>query len=175
MVGERKGMLPSMLVLLGVLAVAGYQNRDKIAKSLEEMKSRTGPDGEPDPVANVLNSIGGLFGLDGDKAAGPNARGNVLTEGLDSLMDTFRGAGEAKAADSWVTMGVPTEGLTPEQVEKAIGGGNIEELSRRTGLSREQLLERLATAIPESVDRITPGGHMPASDEEVAQRLVGTA
>jgi uncharacterized protein YidB (DUF937 family) len=173
MAGERRGMLPSMLVLLGVLAVAGYQNRDKIAKSLEEMKSRTGPDGEPDPIASVLTSIGGLFGLDGDKAEGQPKSGNVLTEGLDNLMETFRGAGQAKVADSWVTMGVPTEGLTPRQVEEAVGSDNINELTRRTGLSRDELLERLATAIPESVDRITPGGHMPASDDEVAQRLVG--
>jgi uncharacterized protein YidB (DUF937 family) len=60
---------------------------------------------------------------------------------------------------------VPTKGLTPAQVEQAIGGNNLEELTRRTGLSREELLTRLSTAIPENVDRLTPNGKFPTEDE----------
>jgi uncharacterized protein YidB (DUF937 family) len=90
-------------------------------------------------------------------------------------MDSFRNSGQAETADSWVTVGVPTKGLSPSQVEQAVGAENLAELSQRTGLSREELLKRLATAIPESVDRLTPGGNIPQSDAEIRDRLTGTA
>jgi uncharacterized protein YidB (DUF937 family) len=98
----------------------------------------------------------------------------VLTGGLDDLMDSFRKSGQADTADSWVNTNVPTQGLSPSQVEQAVGAENLAELSRRTGLSREDLLERLATTIPAAVDRATPGGNMPASDTEMRDRMFGT-
>jgi uncharacterized protein YidB (DUF937 family) len=70
---------------------------------------------------------------------------------------------------------VPTRGLTPDGVASAIGEDNLTELSRRTGLTRADLLQRLATAIPEGIDKLTPGGNMPASDEDIRDRLTGHA
>jgi len=172
--------MPSMVALLGLLAVAGYQNRDKIAEALKGFQNRssTGADGAPaqDGLSSILGSLGDLFGGSGSAsqpAGGGN--GNVLTGGLGDLMDSFRKSGQSDTADSWVTVGVPTKGLSPAQVEQAVGAENLTELSQRTGLSREELLKRLATAIPESVDRLTPGGNIPQSDAEIRDRLTGTA
>ena len=151
--------MPSMLALLGLLAVAGYQNRDKISEALDGLKNRTpSPDGKPrEGLDGILDGLGGLLG----GAAG----GGGLAGGLGDLMDTFKQSGQADVADSWVNPSVPTKGLRPEEVERAIGAENLEELSRRTGLSREDLLSRLATAIPENVDRLTPDGKFPTEDE----------
>lgn len=173
--------MPSMLALLGLLAVAGYQNRDKISEALKGLQSRTatGPDGQPaqDGLSSILGSLGDLFGGGNtapQPAAGqPSGDGNVLTKGLGDLMDTFRNAGQADTADSWVTMGVPTKGLSPKEVEQAVGADNLAELARRTGLSHQELLERLATAIPDTVDRLTPGGDIPRSDTQIRDRLAG--
>lgn len=172
--------MPSMVALLGLLAVAGYQNRDKIAEALKGFQNRssTGADGTPaqDGLSSILGSLGDLFGGSGSASqpAG-SGNGNVLTGGLGDLMDSFRKSGQSETADSWVTVGVPTKGLSPAQVEQAVGAENLAELSQRTGLSREELLKRLATAIPESVDRLTPGGNIPQSDTEIRDRLTGTA
>jgi uncharacterized protein YidB (DUF937 family) len=151
--------MPSMLALLGLLAVAGYQNRDKISGALEGLKNRApSPDGKPrEGLDGILDGLGGLLG----GAAG----GGGLAGGLGDLMDTFKQSGQADVADSWVNPSVPTKGLTPAQVEQAIGANNLEELTRRTGLSREELLSRLSTAIPENVDRLTPNGKFPTEDE----------
>jgi len=159
--------MPSMLALLGLLAVAGYQNRDKIADALKGLQGRT-DDGQPSSggLGEILGNLGDMLG--GGTGTG---QGNVLTGGLGDLLDTFRGAGQAETADSWVTPGVPTKGLTPQEVEQAVGNNNLDELSRRTGLSRDELLQRLATAIPETVDRMTPGGQMPT--EEQARQFFG--
>jgi len=172
--------MPSMVALLGLLAVAGYQNRDKIAEALKGFQNRssTGPNGAPaqDGLSSILGSLGDLFGGSGpaSQPAG-SGNGNVLTGGLGDLMDSFRKSGQSETADSWVTVGVPTKGLSPAQVEQAVGAENLAELSQRTGLSREELLKRLATAIPESVDRLTPGGNIPQSDTEFRDRLTGAA
>ena len=151
--------MPSMLALLGLLAVAGYQNRDKISEALNGLKNRApSPDGKPrEGLEGILDGLGGLLG----GAAG----GGGLAGGLGDLMDTFKQSGQADVADSWVNPSVPTKGLTPAQVEQAIGANNLEELTRRTGLSREELLSRLSTAIPENVDRLTPNGKFPTEDE----------
>jgi uncharacterized protein YidB (DUF937 family) len=65
---------------------------------------------------------------------------------------------------------VPTQGLTVEQVEQAVGDDNLRQLAERVGLSREELLQRLATAIPQTVDTLTPNGELP-SEEQARQRL----
>jgi uncharacterized protein YidB (DUF937 family) len=151
--------MPSMLALLGLLAFAGYQNRDKISEALKGLKDRNAdPSGTPqDGFGGILDGLGSLLG----GAAG----GGGLTGGLGDLMESFKKSGQGEVADSWVTPGVPTKGLTPEQVEQAIGSENLDELSRRTGLEREELLSRLSTAIPTSVDQLTPDGKFPTEEE----------
>lgn len=153
-----KGM-PSMLALLGLLAVAGYQNRDKISEAMKGLQSSG--TGRNDGLGGMLGGLGDL--LSGNNTGGSSGGG--LAGGLGELMKSFKTAGQSDTADSWITPGVPTKGLTPRQVEQAIGSENLDELSARTGLSREELLERLATAIPETVDRLTPEGRMPTDDQ----------
>lgn len=150
--------MPSMMALLGLLAVAGYQNRDKISEALQGLKNRSpSPDGKPrEGLDGILDGLGGLLG---------GATGGGLAGGLGDLMDTFRRSGQAETADSWITPGVPTKGLRPDEVEQAIGADNLDELSRRTGLTRDELLQRLSKAIPETVDRMTPDGRFPSEDE----------
>jgi uncharacterized protein YidB (DUF937 family) len=156
--------MPSMLALLGLLAFAGYQNRDKIAGAIKEAQSRRdSPDAPKSGLDNVLAGVGDF--LDSSKERGG------LAGGLSDLLDGFRSHGQAETADSWVRTG-PNKGLTPDQVEEAVGADNIAELSRRTGLSRNDLLERLATNIPQAVDRVTPDGNLPATEDDLLKRLV---
>jgi uncharacterized protein YidB (DUF937 family) len=167
----RRGM-PSMVALLGLLAFAGYQNRDKIA---EMLKGAGGTDPNRPPgsqpgnqsggLENILSGLGGLIG-------GTGGSGGSLAGGLGELMERFRQDGKGEIAESWVKPG-PNRGLTAAEVEHAVGAENIAELSDRTGMSREELLERLATRIPEGVDELTPEGRFPEDDEEVMQRVAG--
>lgn len=149
--------MPSMLALLGLLAVAGYQHRDKISEALKGLQNPN-PGAPPDGAGGGL--LGGLGGL-----IGAAAGGGGLTGGLADLLDRFKQSGQQQVADSWVTPGVPTAGLTPTQVEQAIGSDNLDELSKRTGLSRDELLKRLSTAIPEHVDQLTPEGRFPTEEQ----------
>ena len=164
--------MPSLLALLGLVAVAGYQNRDKLGQMLGQ--SGTGQSGTGQPGAPKAGDIGGSLNEAGSvlgKTA--NEVGGSLMSGLNDLLDTFRNGGQKEQADSWITPGVPTQGLSKEQVEASIGRDTLSDLARETGLGYDELLNRLAKTIPEAVDRATPDGNFPASDDEVRQRVAG--
>ena len=172
-----------MLALLGLLAVAGYQNRDKIGAALNNLQPGAGAPGGTPGTTGAAGGLGGLIGGLGDAlGGGSGGLGGLLgglgagglTGGLGDLMNSFKDAGHGEVANSWVDPSVPTQGLTPDQVEHAVGADNLAELSQRTGLSRDELLKRLATAIPQTVDSLTPGGQMP-TEEQVRQRLLPSA
>ena len=159
--------MPSMAALLGLLAVAGYQNRDKIAEALAGRRqgptgqtSQSGP-GQNDRQGGALDKLGGLLG-------GASA-GSVLSGGLRDLIERFRQSGHGGAADSWVSTGANQQ-LRTDQLEQAIGPETLDTLTQHTGLSREELLSRLTRDLPGAVDKFTPAGRLPT--EEEAARLI---
>jgi uncharacterized protein YidB (DUF937 family) len=154
-----------MVALLGLLAVAGYQNRDKIAEALGGRKpvpgGGTGQVDQQGEQGGVLGKLGGLLG-------GASA-GSVLSGGLGDLVERFKRNGQGQAADSWVGTG-PNQPLASDQLEQAIGPDVLNTLAQQTGLSRDELLSRLTRDLPAAVDKFTPNGRLPT--EEEAARLI---
>lgn len=141
---------PSMTALLGLLAIAGYQNRDKIAEMLGSAQGGAG---------TGQSGLGGLLGqLSGGLGAG--GVGGLLSGGIGELVDRFKQSGQADTVNSWVGTG-PNKQIAPSQVEQAIGPDVLETLSTQTGLSRQELLARLSRELPNAVDKYTPQGHLP--------------
>lgn len=152
---------PSMTALLGLLAIAGYQNRDKIADMLKgATQGGSVPGGAPGASPGGTASGGGLGGLL-QNLGGAGASGGFLNGGLGELVDSFRQNGHGEAADSWVKSG-PNRPIEPNQLEQAIGSDTLANLERQTGLSKEELLARLSRSLPEAVDKYTPDGRLPA-------------
>lgn len=136
--------MPSLAALLGLLAIAGYQNRDKIA---DMVKSVTGGGAAPGGVDKSVTD------------AVSNAGQGGITGAIGDIVDSFRKAGHGSAADSWVATG-PNQPVTPQQTAGALGGDLIDALVKQTGLSREELLARLAQVLPQAVDQMTPTGRL---------------
>jgi uncharacterized protein YidB (DUF937 family) len=88
--------------------------------------------------------------------------GGFLSGGLAELVDRFKQNGHGNTADSWVSTG-PNKQITPPQLEQAIGPDVLEALTKQTGLSREELLQRLSRNLPEAVDKYTPQGRLPSA------------
>jgi uncharacterized protein YidB (DUF937 family) len=163
---------PSMTALLGLLAVAGYQNRDKLAELLGGLGSDNsrapgqGADQQQGGLDGLLGSLGvdqqqgGLGGLLGSVGAG--GLGGLLGGGLSELMENFKQHGQGEAVESWVGKG-PNREIAPEQLEQAIGPDVLATLSQQTGLSREDIVLRLSTTLPEAVDKCTPDGRLPGA------------
>ncbi|QMV02820.1 DUF937 domain-containing protein [Devosia sp. D6-9] len=167
--------MPSLLALLGLLAVAGYQNRDKIGQVLGQVGGGSGAGagtgtgaGGDNKFGETLNDAGNVVGRTASEVGGS------LKNGLDELLSTFRNAGQQETADSWVTPGVPTQGLSTDQVETALGRDTLTALAQKAGISYDELVQRLASVIPQAVDRATPDGNFPATDQEVRQRVIGS-
>ncbi|HEV7266122.1 MAG TPA: YidB family protein [Falsiroseomonas sp.] len=145
---------PSMTALLAVLAIAGYQHRDKLAELLGAGGTQGG-----DPSPDERGRAGGQAAAAGGPAAGGGI-GGLLGGGLRELVDSFRQAGDTETADSWVRHG-PNRELSPDRLERAIGPETLDLLARKTGMPRHELLARLTRDLPEAVDRYTPEGRLP--------------
>jgi uncharacterized protein YidB (DUF937 family) len=146
--------LPSMTALLGMLALAGYQNRDKIAEMLKGVTAG----GAPQQTGQGQGGLGGLLGSLG----GNMSTGGLLGGGIGALLEAFRQIGQADTAESWVAKG-PNNPIQPIEIKQAIGPDVLGELAQRTGLSEEEILSRLSKTLPDAVDKYTPDGKLPAA------------
>jgi uncharacterized protein YidB (DUF937 family) len=140
--------MPSLAALLGLVAIAGYQNRDKIGEFVRNL-------GKSDPNS----PLGGILET-ARKSLGTSATGADMKSGVGELVDRFRQHGQGAKADSWVETG-PNKPINDREVETALGPDVIDSLVRQTGLSRADLLSRLASVLPEVVDKMTPEGRLP--------------
>ncbi len=153
---------PSTTALLGLLAVAGYQNRHKIAKWLggAGQQHPTGggyrPHDREGGLTGILRQLAQNLGgqnLGGQKLGGTTP-GGILSGPPARLTDRSRQSGPADTANSWVGRR-PNRAMAPSELERAIGPDVLDNLSRQTGLSRQELLTRLSRELPD-VDKNTP-------------------
>lgn len=162
------------IALLGLLAVAGYQNRDKIGQVLGQLTGGQ-PAGMPPnapgtPPATTQAAPqpagGGILGGLRDMLGGATAGAGTLTGGLNDILERFNTAGHGDVAQSWVQDG-PNKEPSTGALEGALGEDAIGALTKQTGLSRDELLARLKSVLPQAVDHLTPDGRVP-SEAEVA-------
>ena len=102
---------PSMTALLGLLAIAGYQNKDKIAELLR------GPQRNPGAVPSQgpqSGSAGGAIPGNLGGMLGGTSIGDMLSGGLRDLVDAFKQKGQGEVADSWVSRG-PNKQIAPSE------------------------------------------------------------
>ena len=149
--------MPSMTALLGMLALAGYQNRDKLADMFNKAAGSfsTPEGGGPPQQGDMLSSLSSMLG-----GAGV---GGLLSGGLGELLEQFTKNGQGEAAESWVGPG-PNKEIAPPQLKQAIGQDVLATLEQQTGLSQEELLARLSRELPTAVDKYTPDGRLPPRD-----------
>lgn len=146
--------------LLGLVAVAGYQNRGWISDMLSDSRQGSPSDSakhtDIDRRGGFLNEIGSLFGA--------GSAGSTLSPGLSELVNRFKESGRAAPAETWVSS-QPNMPMDVREFESAIGQETLDELSQKTGISRNELLLRLTAAFPAVVDRFTPDGRLPNETE----------
>ena len=95
-------------------------------------------------------------------ASEPNP-GNIL-DGLGGLIKQFQQKGFGNTIDTWINTGA-NQDISSDQISDALGRDVVDELSRRTGLSRDQVVEELSRLLPGTVDKLTPEGRLPTQRE----------
>jgi uncharacterized protein YidB (DUF937 family) len=97
------------------------------------------------------------------QSASDPSPGSIL-DGLGGLIKQFQQKGLGDTVDSWVATG-KNKNVAPDQVSVALGGDVVDELSQRTGLTRDQVVAELSRMLPNVVDKLTPDGRLPTRQE----------
>jgi uncharacterized protein YidB (DUF937 family) len=124
-----------------------------------QRQSRAGREGGfLDDVGSMLDGPGGRQTARGDE-------GDIFGGGFDDLQHRFERSGQSDLMGSWIGPGANRE-PSPDDLERALGPQAVDELSRRTGMDRGELLSQLSRTLPQVVDGLTPDGRLPTAQEQ---------
>ncbi|MGN6583643.1 MAG: YidB family protein [Rhizobiaceae bacterium] len=143
------------LAMLGVVALRAFVNHQQQASSA--------PQGAGGAAGGSSGGLGGLLGGLGGMLGGA-ATGGSLAGGLGELIDGLKQTGHGDKAESWVGTGA-NKPIQPNDLESAIGPDTLAKLEQQTGLSKDELLQRLSQNLPAAVDQMTPHGRVPTPEE----------
>jgi len=108
-----------------------------------------------------MGMLDGLLG--GIVGAGMVSVVNGIIEkhgGLQGVVSEFERNGLGPTVKSWVGTG-PNEPLSPAQVHQVLGPDLLQQLSAKSGLSVQELTQKLSQVLPQAVDHLTPNGAIP--------------
>ncbi|HMJ85839.1 MAG TPA: YidB family protein [Vicinamibacterales bacterium] len=80
--------------------------------------------------------------------------------GLQGVIGQFERNGLGPTVKSWVGTG-PNQPISPEDVHKALGPELLQQLAAKSGLSVQDLAQKLSQVLPQAVDKMTPDGAIP--------------
>jgi len=125
----------------------------------------------------LVDSILGTLGGGSAQGVSPLAKLalQVLQEngGLEGLLAKFRQAGLADKAASWVGTGENLP-VSADELQKALGAGALGDLAGQAGLSRGDALSGLTSLLPTLVDKMTPGGRLPAGGNDLLSQVLAS-
>ena len=87
---------------------------------------------------------------------------NILEQhgGVQGIVNQFEKNGLGATVSSWVGTG-PNQAISPADVHRTLGPDLLQQLSAKSGLSVDELSQRLAQVLPHAVDNLTPNGVIP--------------
>jgi|KBSSwiStaDraftv2_1062776.scaffolds.fasta_scaffold176646_2 outer membrane protein OmpA-like peptidoglycan-associated protein/uncharacterized protein YidB (DUF937 family) len=112
----------------------------------------------------LVNEVDSKFGLGAGKA------GSLLTAilsliqeqsgGLAGFLDRFRSAGLGDMVSKWLSGG-PSQPLSSESLQSALGQNTLSSIASRTGLSLSTATSALGFMLPKLIQTLAPGGAIP--------------
>jgi uncharacterized protein YidB (DUF937 family) len=117
--------------------------------------------GTAQPRETHMGMLDGLLG--GIIGAGMVSVVNGIIEqhgGLQGVVSEFEKNGLGATVKSWVGTG-PNQPISPDEGHKMLGADLLQQLSAKSGLSVQELAQKLSLVLPQAVDGLTPGGTLP--------------
>jgi uncharacterized protein YidB (DUF937 family) len=114
-----------------------------------------------DNIAAVADSL--LSGSDKQKqlvSAVLSRISDPATGGLLGLVNTLRQLGLDDVVSSWISTG-ENKPISSEQVQNALGEGQINQMAQNMGVSHQEVSTGLARLLPQLIDKLTPDGKLP--------------
>ena len=126
----------------------------------------------------LMDMVAGALG-----GAGGNGGGNPLLDivmqmlsnsgqggGMAGLVKAFQDNGLGDHMASWIGTGQNLP-ISPEQIKNVLGSGQLGQIASQLGMSEHQAAGGLADLLPQVIDKLSPGGQMPQSDDLMAQGM----
>jgi uncharacterized protein YidB (DUF937 family) len=87
---------------------------------------------------------------------------NILEQhgGVQGVVNEFEKSGLGNTVRSWVGTG-PNQPISPDQVHTVFGADLMQQLAAKSGLSVQELAQKLSQILPDAVDKLTPNGAVP--------------
>ena len=92
------------------------------------------------------------------------------TGGLEGLIKSFHKGGMAEIVNSWVSTGHNLP-ISAEQIKNVLGSDQVKGIASKLGINSDQASAQIAEYLPQIVDKLTPGGSIPAGSDLLAQGL----
>ncbi len=89
---------------------------------------------------------------------------NPQSGGLQGLIQTFKEKGLGDAMSSWISTG-ENQPVSGGQIQHALGGNFIQQIAEKLGSSGSEVSGGLANLLPQIIDKLTPNGSLPESDQ----------
>ena len=106
---------------------------------------------------NLLESIGNLIN-------------NPQTGGLQGLVQSFKEKGLGDVVSSWISTGKNLP-LSADQIKNVINSQQIQQIATKLGTSTDNATKNLAQYLPQVIDKLTPDGKLPESNELISKGL----
>jgi uncharacterized protein YidB (DUF937 family) len=104
----------------------------------------------------VISAIVGLLSTKDASVGG--------TGGLAGLVQAFQGRGMGDIMSSWISTG-PNPPATADQITRALGHDTVSQFAAKAGVPAGEAGGLLASLLPAMVDRLTPQGQVPESND----------
>lgn len=108
--------------------------------------------------------MGFLDGLMGGLVGGEMATiVNHLIEqhgGVQGIISQLQQQGFGETVQSWIGTGA-NRAISPAEIQQALGADRINALAAKFGINPQELSEKLAQALPQVIDKLTPNGKVP--------------
>ena len=82
--------------------------------------------------------------------------------GVLAVLAQLQQQGLHMTAKSWLGSG-PNLPISPDQLQRVFGSDTINALAARAGLDPQEALQKLSQFLPQTIDRLTPGGVVPST------------
>ena len=86
------------------------------------------------------------------------------TGGLGGLVQAFQGKGMGDMISSWISTG-PNPPATAAQMSSVLGQQTLSQFAAKAGVSQGEAGGLLASLLPAMIDRLTPQGQVPESND----------
>lgn len=130
-------------------------------------------------MAGIQDMLSGIMGgsaqipADLQKMVEPILQMIQQNGGLQQIIGQLQNSPIGEQVNSWLGSGA-NEAVTPDQVAQAMPNA-VEDLSKKTGMTIEQVSSSISELLPNLVDKLSPTGQIPGTDQlnEVLKQIPG--